>query len=163
MVDVTVLGLGGRSPWGGDTARRRFIGGGRGRFFHNSAYLLRRTASAPPPRTMCNVRPFNQLVPRLPTGDLFGPIYSERALRLFGKGTDARATASRTLAGRPGSRARPAGEAAPPTAGQWSAAGPMAASARHRKFATIDVSRSWSTWAHVRAPATGRASKELDR
>ena len=40
---------------------------------------------------MCNVRPFNQLVPRLPTGDLFGPIYSERALRLFGKGTDARA------------------------------------------------------------------------
>ena len=32
-VDVTVLGLVGGAPaqgWGGDTARRRFIGGGRG-------------------------------------------------------------------------------------------------------------------------------------
>ena len=34
IVDVTVLGLVGGAPahlgWGGDTARRRFIGGGRG-------------------------------------------------------------------------------------------------------------------------------------
>ena len=99
----------GRSPWGGDTARRRFIGGGRGRFFHNSVPPSKQNRLGTPPRTMCNVRPFNQLVPRLPTGDLFGPIYSERALRLFGKGTDARATASRTLAGRPRlARGRPA-------------------------------------------------------
>ena len=32
-------GTSGRSPWGGDTARRRFIGGGRAlsRFFHNAS------------------------------------------------------------------------------------------------------------------------------
>ena len=62
--------LRGRSPWGGDTARRRFIGGGRAASFITAYLLLSWNRLGKPPRTMCNVRPFNQLVPRLPAGDL---------------------------------------------------------------------------------------------
>ena len=69
-VDVTVLGLVGGAP-GGETPRvADSSAAGAGRFFHNSVPPSKQNRLGKPPRTMCNVRPFNQLVPRLPAGDL---------------------------------------------------------------------------------------------
>ena len=73
-VDVTVLGLVGGAP-GGETPRvADSSAAGAGRFFHNSVPPSKQNRLGKPPRTMCDVRPFNQLVPRLPAGDL-GPLY----------------------------------------------------------------------------------------
>jgi hypothetical protein len=64
-VDVTVLGLVGGAP-GGETPRvADSSAAGAGRFFHNSVPPSKLNRLGKPPRTMCNVRPFNQLVPRL--------------------------------------------------------------------------------------------------
>ena len=69
-VDVTVLGLVGGAP-GGETPRvADSSAAGAGRFFHNSVPPSKLNRLGKPPRTMCNVRPFNQLVPRPPASDL---------------------------------------------------------------------------------------------
>ena len=69
LVDVMVLGLVGGAP-GGETPRvADSSAAGAGRFFHNSVPPSKLNRLGKPPRTMCNVRPFNQLVPRLPAGD----------------------------------------------------------------------------------------------
>jgi hypothetical protein len=63
---VTVLGLVGGAP-GGETPRvADSSAAGAGRFFHNSVPPSKQNRLGKTPRTMCNVRPFNQLVPRLP-------------------------------------------------------------------------------------------------
>ena len=60
-VDVTVLGLVGGAP-GGETPRvADSSAAGAGRFFHNSVPPSKLNRLGKPPRTMCNVRPFNQL------------------------------------------------------------------------------------------------------
>ena len=61
VVDVTVLGLVGGAP-GGETPRvADSSAAGAGRFFHNSVPPPKLNRLGKPPRTMCNVRPFNQL------------------------------------------------------------------------------------------------------
>ena len=63
MVDVTVLGLVDGAP--GETPRvADSSAAGAGRFFHNSVPPSKQNRLGKPPPTMCNVRPFNQLVPR---------------------------------------------------------------------------------------------------
>ena len=58
-VDVTVLGLVGGAP-GGETPRvADSSAAGAGRFFHNVP-PSKQNRLGKPPRTMCDVRPFNQ-------------------------------------------------------------------------------------------------------
>ena len=58
--DVTVLGLVGGAP-GGETPRvADSSAAGAGRFFHNSVPPSKLNRLGKPPRTVCNVRSFNQ-------------------------------------------------------------------------------------------------------
>jgi hypothetical protein len=60
LADVTVLGLVGGAP-GGETPRvADSSAAGAGRFFHNRVPASKQNRLGKPPRTMCNVRPFNQ-------------------------------------------------------------------------------------------------------
>ena len=70
VVIVTVLGLVGGAPRGETPRVADSSAAGADRFFHNSVPPSKQNRLGKPPRTMCNVRPFNQLVPGLPAGDL---------------------------------------------------------------------------------------------
>ena len=59
MVDVTVLGTGGRT-WG-ETPR---VADSKAAGRQGQRNPSKQNRLGKPPRTMCNVRPFNQLVPR---------------------------------------------------------------------------------------------------
>ena len=80
VVIVTVLGLVGGAPRGETPRVADSSAAGAGRIFHNSVPPPKLNRLGNPPRTMCNVRPFNQLAPRLPAGD--GP---RRRVRLLEK------------------------------------------------------------------------------
>ena len=61
-----MLGLVGGAP-GGETPRvADSSAAGAGRIFHNSVPPSKLNRLGKPPRTMCDVRPFNQRVPRTP-------------------------------------------------------------------------------------------------
>ena len=81
-VDVTVRTW--RPPGLGETPPRPIHRRRARAAFHNSVLLLSRTARQTPPNN-ATVRPFNQLVPRLPQatldrGDAFGTVHSNRAV-----------------------------------------------------------------------------------
>ena len=60
-----MLGLVGGAP-GWETPRvADSSAAGAGRFFHNSVPPSKQNSFGTPPRSMCNVRPFNQRVPHL--------------------------------------------------------------------------------------------------